>query len=139
MSLRTQLEKKIENKRQEIGELETKLREANAFLQGLQEALKILPKDGSEERGTEQNLRPGSHVAKARDALRQAGKPMYIADIVKAIGLEDNKRNRGSVAGSLGSYARKGEIFTALGNNNFGLIEIEVEGSEPPDDFGIDA
>ena len=153
MSARSQLEKKIDNKKQEIMELESelreanaKLREANAFLLGLQEALRFLPKEekDSDERAPEQILRAGSSMAKARDYLRAVGKPMYISEILKNIGLEVNKNNRVSVSGSLGSYARKGLVFTHTGPNVFGLIEFgEVSStedvSEPPEGFGIES
>jgi hypothetical protein len=142
MSIRSQIEKKIENKRQEIVELEAKLREANAFLQGLQEAMKVLPREGKEEdeRSPEQILRAGSNVAKARDYLRRVGRPMHITEILKNIGLEVTKKNRVSMSGSLGSYARRGLIFTHTGPNAFGLIEFSSPHAEeePPDDFGIE-
>lgn len=143
MSIRSQLEKKIENKRLEIVEIEARLREEKGFLQGLQEALKVLPKEGAEERKSEQLLRPGSNMAKAREYLRQYGKPAYIADILKGIGVETTKGNRASISGSLGNYARKREIFTALGQNIFGLIEFKEprepdDSDEPPDDFGLE-
>jgi hypothetical protein len=141
MSIRSQVEKKIDNKKLEIVELEAKLREAGAFLQGLQEALKVLPKDDTaNDRDADSILRPGSNMAKARDALKRAGKPMYINDLLKAMGLDLTKKNRVSVSGALGSYARKGEIFTHKGPNIFGLIEFndQAASDEPPDNFGVD-
>lgn len=140
MSIRSQLEKKIENKRQEIGELEAKLREANAFLQGLQEAMKVLPREGVEEKEPDLILRSGSNMARTRDYLRRVGKPMHITEILKNIGLDVNKNSRVSLSGSLGSYARRGMIFTHTGPNAFGLIEFGSSRAEeePPDDFGIE-
>jgi len=141
MSIRLQLEKKVENKKQEISELESKLREANAFLQGLQEALKILPREGiGEDRAPEQILRLGSNMAKIRDYLRKIGKPAHISELLKHLDLEASRNNRASISGSLGSYARKGTIFTHTGPNVFGLVEFGGSQSEdePPDDFGMD-
>jgi hypothetical protein len=80
-------------------------------------------------------------MAKIRDFLLKSEKPMYIEDILKGIGLEVNKANRGSISGSLGNYARKGEIFTALGKNIFGLAEFKKppsDSEEPPEDFGLE-
>ena len=66
MGARQNLEKKIEQKRLEILELEAKLREMQAFIQGMQEALKVLPRDVVA--GTPaQTLRAGSDMANARD------------------------------------------------------------------------
>lgn len=142
MSIRSQLEKKIENKKQEIAESEAKLREANAFLQGLQEALKILPREEreEEERSPEQILRPGSNMAKAKDYLQKIGRPAHVTEILKNIGLEVTKKKRVSISGSLGSYARKGLIFSHKGPNSFGLIEFgnSHPEEEPPADFGMD-
>jgi hypothetical protein len=152
MNIRPQLEKKIENKRQEIADLEGKLREASAFLQGLQEALRMLPKEGNgEEKPPDQVLRAGSNMAKARDYLRKMGKPMHVAEILKGIGTEVDKKNKVSLSGSLGTYARRRIIFTSQGANVFGLIEFENKdtlhsepdpldefNSEPPDGFGME-
>ncbi|MGH9765359.1 MAG: hypothetical protein ACREDR_23680, partial [Blastocatellia bacterium] len=104
MSIRSQLEKKIENKRQEIKNLENQLLEANAFVQGLQEALKVLPKDSNDMNESPATLRPGSNMAKAREVLKKAGKPMYITDLLKGMGLDLTKKNRVSVSGALGTY-----------------------------------
>ena len=80
-------------------------------------------------------------MAKTRDLLRRVGKPMYIVDILNGIGVEVTKSNRASISGSLGNYARKGEIFTAQGQNVFGLIEFNTpqpQSHEPPENFGLD-
>ena len=140
MRLRGQLEKKIESKKVELQELEAKIREANAFILGMAEALKMLPKEGVDDKNVEQTLRPGSNVALARDYLRKAGKPLHISEILKGIGIDVNKTNRISVSGSLGSYARKKVIFTHTGPKCFGLAEFDssqIE-DEPPSDFGIE-
>ena len=144
MSIKNQLERKIQAKTQEINELEGKLREAKAYLQGLQDIYRMLPKDSTDERKPEQILRPGSDMANAREMLLKAGKPLHISDILRGLGKEVNKSNRVSVSSSLGSYARKKQIFTAVGGNTFGLIEFKSNGNnelaegEPPEDFGMD-
>ena len=154
MNIRPQLEKKIESKKQEILELDVKLREANAFLLGLQEALRMLPREGNgNERVPNQILRPSSNMAKARDYLQRTGKPMHITEILKGMGVVVDKKNKVSFSGSLGTYARKGIIFTRPGANIFGLIEFgdakihhpesnpgsfDEFNSEPPEDFGME-
>jgi len=142
MGVRAQLERKIENKRLEILEYESKLREATAFLHGLQEALKVLPREGGPS--SVQILRPGSDMAKARDFLATLGRPAYIAEILEGIGIgrTGDKPKKSSVGSSLASYARKGEIFKRTAPNTFALIGCEEEStasmnqSEPPSDFG---
>jgi hypothetical protein len=137
MGLKDQLERKIQAKNQEILKLENDLREARAYTQGLQDVIKMLPRDmGSTNLG--RILRVGSDMAKARDFLLQEGKPMHINDILKFLG--KGKAHRASVSGSLGNYVRKNEIFTRPAPNTYGLKEFDAEpaaDSEPPEDFGI--
>ena len=139
MSIQTQIEKKIQQKAQEIADLEIQIREVRAYLQGLQDTYRMLPKD---QAIGEQLLRPNSDMAKARDFLKRIGRPAHITEILKGIGRELTKSSRVSVSGSLGTYARKGTIFTSHGGNTFGLLEFKSDPSqgaedEPPDSFGL--
>lgn len=146
ISVRAQIEKRIENKQQEIIALDQTIRRNRAFIAGLQEALKLLPRDDG-DRSPNQLLRAGSVMAKVREFLKNRGEPLYINDILKGIGKEVNKKNRISVGGSLGNYARRGEIFSRTAPNTYGLISFasateEAEATtsteeEPPEDFGV--
>lgn len=131
--------KRIERKQQEAREFELKIREANAYIQGLQDTLRLLPKD-SDELQQEVVLRVGSDLSKAREAILKAKHPLHITDIVKAIGKPNDKRNRLALAGGIARYARKGQIFVKAGPNTFGLAELQQAKNqvlaEPPDDFG---
>jgi hypothetical protein len=135
MISRQRLESRIRQKEQEIQSLELSVREAKSYLQALQDMLKMFPREG-DARGADA-LRPGSDMAKARDAIRASGKPMHIASLLAAIGKENTKKNRVSVAGSLSGYVRRGAIFTKAAPNTFGLVELADNGSTvPPEDFG---
>jgi hypothetical protein len=148
MGVREQIEKRIENKRQENIGLEDLIRANEAFIAGLQEALKLMPKEAAQERSPEQILRPGSVMAKVRDLLNERREPLYINDILKGIGKEMSKKNRISIGGSLGNYVRRNEIFTRPAPNTYGLLEFEIEiddkdtqtsineEDEPPEGFG---
>jgi hypothetical protein len=104
--------------------------------------MKLLPKDTvTTKAAAEQALRPGSAVAKAREAILKAGKPLHITEILKAIGRPVDKGNRVSLSGSLSGYVKRGEIFTRPAPNTFGLAELNhdelsVEETEPPEGFG---
>lgn len=140
MNGRLQIERKIESKRQEIAELDNKLRESQAFLQGLQEALKVISRDSSEG---EISLREGSNVAKARDVIKRAGKPLHVKDILKAIGKDNSRNNRSSLSASISSYVKKGDIFTKAGAYTFGLVEFDRspkvgDDEDLPENFGLD-
>lgn len=138
MGLRNELERKIEKKRQEIKELEFKIREAQAYISAHQETLKMLSREGSGLLA-ERNLRVGSSIAKARDAIKKAGKPLHIADLLKALGRPNDKKNRLSLSGSLAHYVRKGEIFSRPAPNTFGLTEFEHISGDSDDDSGEDS
>jgi hypothetical protein len=127
MNLRSELLKRIEKKQAEIREHDDRIREANAYLQGLQDTLKLIPKD--DEFGDQQEvaLRHGSNIAKARDALRTNGKPLHITEILKAIGQPTDKKHRLALGGSIAAYARKNAVFNKTAPNTFGLLEFEVK------------
>ncbi len=143
MGIRQEFQKRIEKKQQEIKDLESKIKEANSYLQALLDSMKWLPRDGNDSAGT-QTLRPGTTLAKAQEAIREAGHAMHVADILKAIGKPSDKKNRVSLGGSLSGYVRSREIFTRPAPNTFGLIEMnktsngseEIEGSDLPENFG---
>jgi hypothetical protein len=144
MGVRQSLEKKIEAKRSEVLELEAKLREAQAFLLGMQEVLKMLPRENIAGVVT-QSLRPGSDMANTRDFLARIGRPAHISEIMEELNKDGSAdRKRTSVSSSLASYARKGEIFKRTGPNVFSLIDLDLSAQEsasdayeePPGDFG---
>lgn len=138
MGFREKLEDKIKKKELEIKEYESKIIEAKAYLQGLQEAVKMLPREELRNVPVESALRPGSVIFKAFELLKQAGKPMHVADILKGLGKLTTKKDRVSISGSLGWYVRKNQIFSRPSPNTFGLIEWETDASiEPPADFGL--
>jgi hypothetical protein len=125
MGLRRDIEKKIEKKREEMRALELALREGGSYIQALVDTLKMLPKE--QATGTEHTLRAGSEIAKARDAIKKAGKPLYIGEILKAIGRPNDKKNRLSLSGSIAHYVRRGDIFSRTAPNTYGLNEFETQ------------
>jgi len=137
MSIRTQFQKLIDRKLQEIQDLELQLEKAKAYVQGLQDSMRLLPRDSAD---IEQALRPGSTLAKTRELLRQVGKPMHITEILKALNQSTDKKHRISLSGSLSAYVRNNQIFTRPAPNTFGLAEmnktVDESGVELPDDFG---
>ncbi len=139
MISRQKLESKIRQKEDDIQSLELQVREAKSYLQALEDMLKLVPKEGN-GRSTEQVLRPGTEVAKARDAILAAGKPLHISAIVEAIGKENSKKTRVALGGSLAGYVRKGQVFTRPAPNTFGIIEFERKQNkneeQPPEGFG---
>lgn len=145
MGVRENFQKLIDKKQQELLDLdsdyEMRRREVRSYIQALQDSLKMLPRD-VQNGSADYALRPNSALAHARDAIRAAGSPLPIADILKAIGKPPDKNSRVSLAGTLSGYAREGKVFTKTAPNTFGLLEFDKEraaGSaedELPEDFG---
>ena len=135
MSLKAKFDERIRRKEQEIQEYETKIREAKAYLQALQDTIKLLPREVPN--GSEASiLRPGSNVGKTYELLKKKGEPMHINDILTGIGKGISKKERVSLSGALGWYVRRKEIFSRPGPNVFSLLSMDQE-QEPPEDFGI--
>ena len=135
MGAREQVQKRIDQKQQEIRELQAKIRDAEIYIQALQELNRVLPKEvnGSQP----EQLRKGSLVYQAREAIRSAGRPVHISDLLKMLGLPVDKKHRASLSGSISGYARRSEIFTRPEPNTFGLLELKSQAQEPPADFGL--
>jgi hypothetical protein len=145
MAGRNKIEERIIKKEQEIQELEMKIREARAYVQALQDVAKLLPREQEVEKTADAVLRPGGSLYDARAAILKAGKPLHIADLLRAMGREVDRKGRIGLASSLAAYVRRNEIFTRPKPNTFGLIESQsTPKSEakkmgmPPKDFALD-
>jgi len=141
MGARESLQRLLDRKQQEIGDLEARTREAKVYVQALQDAMKTLPRESSQSSPAE-SLRPTSIGAKTRQFILGSGKPLHINEILKLLGRETDKNNRVSVSGTLAAFVRKGEIFTRPAPNTFGLVEMNGVNSqgaqpEPPIHDGI--
>jgi hypothetical protein len=141
MGIRDNFQKLIERKQAEIRELEMRIREAQSYLQALQDSSKLLPKESDNNclMSSVFSLRPGTSLARVRDIIKEGGKPMHINDILAQLGKTVDNQNRVSLVGTLGSYSRKGRVFRRTAPNTFGLIELgQQESTEDdlPEAFG---
>lgn len=129
------LQKLYDKKQQEIRQLEIKLREATAYLQALQDSIKVLSREANGPAGEseEQTLRAGTSLAMARDVLRAVGKPLHVTEILKQMGKPADKKARVSLGSTLASYARDRQVFTRPLPNTFGLLEFTTN-SQPTQD-----
>lgn len=133
---------RIKRKEAEIQDLENQVREGRAYVQALNDVLKMMPRTGQATANAD-ILRPGSAAAQARDLILAAGAPVHVTDLLKQMGKEITRETRASLSGTLAAYVRKGEIFTRPGPNVFGLVEMDGQqdaqpdvADEPPQDFG---
>jgi len=138
MGIRDRFYDKIKKKQDEILEYKTKILEAEAYIQALQDTIRYLPTD-EEDKTAETAVRPGSKVDKTLKLLKKVGRPMHVKEILEGIGLKTTKNERTSLSGSLGWYARRNNIFVRTAPNTFGLINKErsIKSDMPPDDFGF--
>jgi DNA-directed RNA polymerase delta subunit len=141
MGIREDLEKRIIKEQQKINLLKSQILKSEGVLQGLQEAIKLVPgsSDNTELKSTKtisfydtRHTREGSVVEQARELLLTNGKPMRLQEIVIGLGRENTKAVRASVVSSLSRRARKHQIFVYTGPNEFGLIEWQNKHPESP-------
>ena len=135
MGIREKIEERIRRKEQEISEWTTRIAEARSYIQGLQEAIKLMPKEGGVASASELALRPGSAAHRAMEVLRESPIPLHINALLKAMGRQSTKGQRVLVGGTLSRYARLGQIFLRTGPNTFTLLNKNDE-SQPPEGFG---
>lgn len=142
MSVRKKFERKIKEKEAEIQELEYQLREAKAYLQAMQDAIKMVPTEGAsgDVDALDMGVRPGSAVEAAFKVLKEAAKPLHIMELLSAMGKEPNAENRASIGSSLAAYVRRSQVFTRPAPNTFGLVEWGMPQDsidDVPDNFGL--
>jgi hypothetical protein len=124
------VKEKLRLKEHEILVLEDRLREARGYVKALRE---VLGEDAPGDR---------SMAEIARDIIITRQHSVHITELLRAMGRELTRENKVSLTSVLAAYVRRGEIFTRLGPNQFGLLELGHvpkplnEQQEPPADFG---
>lgn len=138
MTSRSKIEERIEKKEHEIQELEMRIREARAYIQALQDVVKLMPREGASSEDappdSDAGLRSGSYVSDARDAILKAGRPLHVVEIIKMSGRKNDRKTRTGISGSLAAYVRRQDTFTRPRPNTFGLLELvrNVSPQGPP-------
>ena len=128
MGFREDLARKIEKKRSEISALEADVLTARTYLQALEDMYKLAGKGAvaGEQYGTP-TFRPGTLLAGAYAAIKEAARPLHVNELLAAMGRTVNRAERSAVSGTLAAYVRRGDVFTRPAPNTFGIVEI----SEP--------
>lgn len=74
------------------------------------------------------DIRPESDSGQAWTALKDAGGPLHVFDILKAIEKKTGKAPvRGSLVSALARYSKQKRIFYRAKPNTFGLLEWKTE------------
>jgi len=127
---RRKVEDKISRKSKEIQGLieektviDTKIMTLRAEKKGMEDILKMLPSNGKDDQC--RTIRPTSQAGQAQKILKKEGKPLHISKILEASKKANNTKNRGALASTLRTYAKRREVFTLEGPNTFGLVEWE--------------
>lgn len=136
-------EREIDALRLQLAQLQLQLAQAEAYLQAVQDSIRVLPRE-QEERLDANVLREGTAIAQARDVLKAAGRPLHILEILKRMGRAPDKQGRVSLSGSLAAYVRRNQVFRKAGPNTFTLIgDSSTSASDKiqeerniPEDFG---
>lgn len=126
------LQKEVEALNTEIKSFESKIEELNAELNNKLGQLKLVTsyRQKLQPSQVQQSfqLQPGTELAKIRDLIKKTGKPMYIEDIMLALGLDPKDRNkRSSLGGSLNTYSKVNRVFKKTDPNTFSLIDMKTE------------
>lgn len=135
MGFREDLGRRIEKKRAEIATLEDELKTAKTYLQAFEDMYKLASRDlaSTSENGTiDPSFRDGSMTGLAYEAIKRAGRPLHVNDLLPAIGRVVTRQDRSAISGTLGAYVRDGKVFTRPAPNTFGLIEFSENGSRDP-------
>ena len=128
MSEKSVIHDRLRKKEAEAQALEDKLRSARIYVQALTDILRALDGEGS----SNGELKAGTMIAQARDAILKAKRPLHVDDLLTAIGRPVDSKS--SLTGSLAAYVRREEIFTRPAPNTYGLIAMRSDA--PPPDFG---
>lgn len=155
MGFKEDLARRIDRKRAEIIDLESQANTARTYLQALEDMYKLAARETlsasistSEAVRTTPLFRDGSMTGRAYAAIKQAGRPLHVNQLLPAIGRSVNRQERSAISGTLAAYVRKGDVFTRPAPNTFGLVEfvdaaLPTDGStqleiapEPPPGFG---
>jgi len=122
--------KAIQELEDDLQELEVKIREAKAYIRGLEESLRLIPNEETNKEPAS-SLRPGGSIAKVHDILSQYTKPMYIKDLLTELGRDTDIDSQKALTSQLNNYVRQDRIFSRPAPNTFGLKEW---GDIPPAD-----
>ena len=121
-----QLVKRLHDLDVERAELEAQLAE----IQKLTSEQSLGRKGG--RRSTRRRLRKGSAAAWAETAIRQAGKPIHVDDLVEAVSrLSGSRVHKSSLVSNLSRYVKSGVLFSRPAEGFYSLLEIDSEDSRP--------
>lgn len=112
----------VAEKEGELARLEAELTAGRAYLSVLQSQIEAAEARTANERETAEDP-----VIVIRRLILEAGKPLYIDDILRGLDLPLTRETRDEIRQLLLSWVRRGEIFSRPRPAVFGLIELESD------------
>ena len=110
----------ITDKEAEIAKLEAELSAARAYVRLLRNRL-----NAAEKRLAELPEESGDPIVAIRRIIVEAGQPVFIDDILSALGRPITRDSREQLRRLIVPWVRRGEVFTRPRPGMFGLIELE--------------
>ena len=107
-------------KEKELVRLEAELRAGRAYLSFLNDRI-----EAAAEVRNGDDFSSDDPVVVIRRLIREAGKPLYLDDILRGLDRPLNRASREEIRGLLLSWVRRGEVFTRPRPGIFGLREQE--------------
>jgi hypothetical protein len=127
----------IEEKRCEVDHYRNKIKEAEIYIQALQDTLRLLPRaEVSAETPSDIHLQEGSYAQKIYELLKRENSPLHIRQIMNKLQIPFNNKTRSSVVGSLGPYIRSGRLFIKTAPNTFWLLGMPYDKGDHSE-FGV--
>ncbi len=113
----------IQSLKEDRQDLDAKISKCEAYIEGLGDAMRHLPKSDEDENAA-LRLRAGSSIDKIYRILQAKKEPMHINDLLAALGKPtDDKKVRQATVGPINQYVRQGRIFFRDKPSIFGLRE----------------
>ena len=119
-------EKEIQQLELDRQELDVKILNAHAYITGVKDSMRHLPKD-EVDKDSASSLRKGKSIAKIYDILKHSGSPMHITDILTALGKDTDTKSQQATGSQLNNYVRDDRIFMRPLANTFGLKEWDTK------------
>ena len=66
---------------------------------------------------------PTSTVGRSIEAIRQAGKPLHVKELLKRLDADGHKVNKSTLVGNLSRYVKLKQVFYRPGPSVYGLLE----------------
>ena len=122
MDTKAKIEALITKKRQELVSLELERAEAKGYMAALKDFRKDIEEVFLSKPST---LKSGSRAYQAFQAIKQAGRPLHIKEIIELLDLPDTKEEYINLMSALNEHSKKNRYFCRTAMATFGLLGVD--------------